>query len=345
MGAPPIIVTSGRTARRTLQPAMLQGRAGALVALIAALVLTAFATSAAAKKAKKKPPPDRGSIVYGQGKHLWRVSASGGKAIKVAKLGFAAKRLTVIRASDDGTMLLVSTDENHYWLNLVGAGEDLPVVRHVCRGVASMSGDGSLVLCEDKDGVVNIEKTGDAIEKTPLAIRGKLATLAGNVPDEVVIVTDRGIEAIKLADIKKRRSLGTVAPLSNLLVAPDGKRAVAVFSDAGGGTGLYSFLFDGKGVRRKLVTEAVPIAWSADSKWLVVTRKKRGCVVRAAGGQYRCFDGYRAHGVSPDLKDALLTSGSPGSLTVFRADLGGARSSKPVPMVKKAQGAAIWLAP
>ena len=319
-------------------------RAPRTIALILGAALISAAGISLAKK--KKPKPDRGTIVFGKGKSIWKAPATGGDAVEIAALGFRAKRIQAIKSNAKNTVLLISTDENHYWVQPSSAAKgELAVVRHVCRGSASMSLDGMTVLCQKSDGAISLESMGAGGKKTELTVTGKLATLAGNNTQEVVVANSNGIEALSTVKKGKTRTLGVLAPASDLLVAPNGKSAVAVFPESAGGTGLYSFLFDGKGVRRKLVTEAVPVAWSADSTWLVLTRKKRGCVVRAAGGQYRCFDGFRALGISPDLKDALLVSGKKSSLTLFRADLGGARSAKPVVMRKNVHGAAVWLAP
>lgn len=314
--------------------------------VFAALLLGVPAVATAKKTAKE----DRGYIVYGKGKALWKVPANtrkGDEATKIASLGFAARRVVAIKASSDGSAFLVSTDKNHYWVKPVAAAKngDVKVVRHVCRGHASMSQNGMTVLCQTETGEISLESMSEGGTKKTTTIVGAMATIAKNRVTEVVVAAGSGIEAVAVAEPTTKTTLSVHAPTSHLLVAPDGKRAVAVFPDDVNGTSVFGFLLDGKGVKRKLVTDAIPVAWSSDSKWLAVTRKKRACVVRSAGGQYRCFDGYRALGMSPDNNDALLASGKQSALKISRAALGGARSSKPVLLVKRAQGAAVWLAP
>ncbi len=309
-----------------------------LVSLALLAVIAIGPSTAIANKAT-----DLGTIVYGKDFALWSSRATDERSKepkKLAELGFAARRVTAIRSNASRRILLVSTFENHYWVDLKSVRASTPVVRYVCRGVAAMSQDGATVVCQQKTGEFFVVDPVSG-KKSKSAIKGQLVGFTSSETG-VVVIGENGIDSVSLTKPSKRQALWPLTPQSNLLVAPNGKRAVAVFAD-GDGTALYGFFLDGKDARRKLVTDAIPVAWSRDSEWLVLTRKKRGCVVRAAGGQYRCFDGYRAIGISPDHKSALLANGTRKELSIFRADLGGARSSKPSLVVKGAEGAALWL--
>ena len=315
------------------------------MAVAAAIIVIATSAVGAAHAQPKKAAPVSGSLVYGQGNALWRVAAAGGEPTKIAELGFAATRITRIATNSGtaaGTIFLVSTESNHYWV--ATRPDRVHVVRHVCRGNATLSGDGNCVLCQNADSVITIERILPSAKKMTSPITGDLATLLGPKTRELVVVTANGVEAIRIARPKTRRVVAGVAPIRGLSVAPNGKHAVAQFGEAEDkGTGLYVFTLTGENVRRKLVSNAELVSWSRDSQWLVVNEAKRGCVVRASGGQYRCFDGFRGVGLAPNHKEALLAKGKVGAMTLFRVDLGGAHSKKPVLLLKGVQGAAIWL--
>ncbi len=320
-------------------------RRTATVAIGAALGLAISTANLHLAHGQHQTDHPQGQIVYGKGYALWRTPARGGESVKIAELGFAAKRLTKIVANTirgNGSIFLVSTENNHYWV--ATQPDQIRVIRHVCRGHAVLSADGRCVLCQDRNGTITLERLLPTAKKVTSKIRGDLASLLGDHTRELVVVTKNGVEAVNIAKPTQRRLVAGVAPVTDLLVAPNGKHAVAVFGESQDrGTGLYVFTLSGDHVRRKLVSNAIPVVWSSDSRWLVVTRKQRGCVVRASGGQYRCFAGFRAIGLAPDFKEVLLTKGKPAALTLFRADLGGAHSRKPIRLHSGVQGAAIWL--
>ncbi len=316
------------------------------VAIAANLVLIIGIANLSNAHAQHQKTTAQGELVYGKGYALWRTPAQGGEAIKIVELGFAAKRLTKIVANTigpkSGSIFLVSTEDNHYWV--ATQPNQVHVIRHVCRGHAVLSADGRCVLCQDSNGNITLERLLPTAKKVTSKIQGDLASLLGEKTRELVVVTKNGVEAVNIAKPSQRRLVAGVAPVADLSIAPNGKYAVGVFGEGQDrGTGLYVFTLSGDHVRRKLVSNAIPVVWSGDSRWLVVTRKQRGCVVRARGGQYRCFAGFRAIGLAPDFKEVLLTKGKPAALTLFRADLGGAHSRKPIRLHSGVQGAAIWL--
>jgi hypothetical protein len=108
---------------------------------------------------------------------------------------------------------------------------------------------------------------------------------------------------------------------------------------------VFVFRLDGKATRRKLAADGRPLVWSRDAQWLLVQEGDTACALRAAGGERRCWDGYRAIALGPDSRHALL--GKPpergDGVDLYIAALGGTRPAAPRLLVKGAAGAATWL--
>jgi hypothetical protein len=130
-------------------------------------------------------------------------------------------------------------------------------------------------------------------------------------------------------------------PRGHLSVSPDGARAVGRYQD-GDGEALFGFRLDGRAARRKLIT-GTPVAWSADSVWLAVDGEDTACVLRAVGGEYKCWDHFRAFAISPDGSLALLgkppESGS--GIDVYLVATAGVRAEKPRLVVEGAAAATL----
>jgi hypothetical protein len=160
-----------------------------------------------------------------------------------------------------------------------------------------------------------------------------------------------GDEIVAQAPTGTARVLAPHAPTGALLVAPTGDRAVGVYADRDqgadqGADALYAFRIDGTGVRRKLMRSADPIAWSADGAWLLVQQQREACLVRAVGGEYKCWNRYQAAAIAPDGQHALLTKpGDKGRFDLYRVELSGASRSKPVKIESDVDGPAAWASP
>ena len=131
------------------------------------------------------------------------------------------------------------------------------------------------------------------------------------------------------------------APLDRLLVSPDGARAVGRYRD-GDGDALFGFRLDGRAARRKLIT-GTPVAWSGDSAWLAVDGEDTACVLRAVGGEYKCWDDFRALAVSADGGLALL--GKPpesgAAIDIYLVPITGVRPEKPRLLIEGALAATL----
>jgi hypothetical protein len=129
---------------------------------------------------------------------------------------------------------------------------------------------------------------------------------------------------------------------------------VGVYVENGNTSALYSFRLDGKGVRRRLMKDAVPVAWSRDSRWLLVQDGKNACLIRAVGGQYKCWRRYQGVGIAPDGSHALLVKASdssrrgkgasPGDHNLYRGRRDGVRPDSPALLRSQVHPAAAWLA-
>ena len=100
-----------------------------------------------------------------------------------------------------------------------------------------------------------------------------------------------------VARLADRTKVAPEAPAALLSIAPDGEHAVGRYTE-GDAEALFGFRLDGRAARRKLVA-GIPVAWSADSTWLLVDATDEACALRAAGGEYKCWQDYRALGIGP----------------------------------------------
>ncbi len=286
---------------------------------------------------------DDGTIVFGRGKSLYQISATGkGKAREVAKLPTDASKIDSIHAAASGSMILVTLKGKPGFVKM--STNSVPMVEALeCEGPAKLSPDGLCVVCRHRNGGSVLYKLLPKVRSKLLPqITGDHVSFYGSAQGRLVQVDkDRGILLSSTKRGAKSKLLAPHKP-TMLLVAPNGKRAVGLFKDDG--DAVFSFRLDGKGARRKL-TNGKLVGWSASSKWVMVQDGDSACVVRATGGQYRCWRDYRVLSVS-STDEAILLSKKEGRRTqLYRASLGGARSAKPVLLVKNARGAAVWLAP
>ncbi|HWU91034.1 MAG TPA: hypothetical protein VN253_27400, partial [Kofleriaceae bacterium] len=139
--------------------------------------------------------------------------------------------------------------------------------------------------------------------------------------DRRLVWADRAIWSAPPGNPGQKQQVAPEAPLRAFLPSPDGARAVGVYADVprpgapgGGGTAaaaapaelLMGFALDGVGARRKGIRAGVPLEWSHDSQWVLVQDRGAACIMRAIGGEYKCWRGYTAASIAPDGSYALL---------------------------------------
>ena len=193
-----------------------------------------------------------------------------------------------------------------------------------CTGAAQLAPDAACVICNRT--IVNLA-TG---KQTPVAIPD--AWIAGT-PRLLVWVDATGIFTASPATPAKPTKVAPEAPQRGFLPSPDGKRAVGVYADI-----LSTFDLDGVAARRKGIRDGLPIAWSRDSQYVLVQDATSACLVRAGGGQYKCWKGYTAIAVAPDAAFAIVAAKG----QLYRGKLDGPYDGTPELIIKDATAAA-WL--
>jgi hypothetical protein len=318
------------------------------------------------------------SIVFIRDHALWRVPAEGDSgAVEVVALG--EETVTGLVASPVGDAVIVEFGERVGWVPLTGR----PATLHAldCRPPARFSPDGRYVACAGP-GASPVAKPNAKIDAKPGAkigakpdakpdakidakidasivlytlpgqqrslIDAPAAQIVGFLSGSRLAVTDKdGVWAVPTEPGAQRALLAPHRPSGVLLIGPHGRRAVGVYPALSNhkSPGLYVFRLDGKGVRRRLLPDAEPVAWSRDDRWVAVQNDNSACLVRATGGQYKCWKRYQALSMSPDGRYLLLgkSSEKEGQIDLYRGERDGVRPAAPMLMERAVTGPAVWV--
>lgn len=275
-------------------------------ALAAMLVL--FAASSAAAVDDDVTPR---TIVFVRGSKLIKSDARGKSEATLATLPEKAN-VRALRADAGGTVLLADLDGTWSWMPLDGSATTLTNLPCL-SGPAQLSVDGTYVLCRAKQGslVVNL-KSG---KQTPIDVPIGGARLTGSGTELRLVWADgKGVWSGVPPQNKAPKQVAAQAPLRSFIVSPDGSHAVGVYAGEVFETVhkkkpadvLMLFPLDGTNAQRKVIQQGVPVEWSHDSQWVLVQDGRSACIMRASGGQYKCWRGYTAAALSPDGKYALV---------------------------------------
>jgi hypothetical protein len=295
-----------------------------------------LALSLALVAALSGPAAADDEILFVKGTSLWRLPP-GGEPLEVADLGVEADRVGRVQVGGDGRAALVEAEgaagAEILWIDL----ERGQVRRPSGAGPAVLSADGRRIACPAGElAIVVHQMQPRPATRTMRRVPAEQIAFVGG-SGHLAVVGARGVWRFPIGTTARRRLIAPHAPESGLLVSPSGRRAVATFEDKGG-TALESFKLDGKGSRRRLMRHGRAIAWSLDSRWLVVQARGRACVVSAVGGQYKCWDGYRALSIDSDVKAILLSRDG----DLYRAPVTGARAENPA-LVQRGTASASWI--
>lgn len=279
------------------------------------------------------------TAVWLSGAEVVRRPLSGGAAVTLATLAIDPARVLRLEVSADGGGLLVDLGGPAGWLDLGDPGAQLTWLP--CRGPARFVGDGGAVAC----------LAGGGMARFALRPRGIGGWIGGIAADAQAFAEPGGAALVAAGGHVVRRQVGVPdavlgpAPDADLAIAPDGGRAVGRFGGAPGAVSVLEvYRLDGVAARRKLVP-GQPVAWSADSVWLLVDSGAATCAVRATGGEYKCWDDYRGVGLDAEGKLALLARpGVSGGVDLFVGAVTGAQTAAPRPLVSGVAGPAA-LAP
>jgi len=277
-------------------------------------------------QARKEPPPP-GNLVYVKDGAIWRARlAAPEQAERLMALAAAPSLVRGLSASADGSALLLDLGSNAEWIDLAPRERAPARVLLPCSG-GRLAPDGGRVLCAARRG-----KGSVAYRMRPQLGSAALEQLS---PERTALTAGDHLVSEKDGALRDQdKVLAPHAPLDRLSVSPDGARAVGRYQD-GDGDALFGFRLDGRAARRKLI-QGAPVGWSADSVWLAVDGEDTACVLRAVGGEYKCWDHFRALAISADGNRALLgkppDSGS--GIDVYLVPVTGVRPEKPKVLVQ-----------
>lgn len=328
-----------------------------------------------------------GRVVFARGDALWLTDGRGkGPAVELAKLPAPASHVRVLRTDAVGAKILVDLDGAWSWAPVPTDGSLATLTPLPCAaGPARLSAAGDCVICGGADGKALLIRLDDG-KQFRRDLPATTALVERDGARSLVWPGDGAVHAAPITDRKQAKVVAPTAPVRGLLVAPDGARAVGVYRAPAAGMPrqtdprdqLMTFALDGVAATRRLIRDGVALDWSWDSRWLLVQDGGKACLVRAVGGEYKCWKGFTAVGIAPDGAWALLLgprdgvagvdtaptapqsegadSGEgevedeivalpTGPLSLYRGKLAGAFTERPALLEKLVDGPAVWLPP
>lgn len=290
----------------------------------------------AAPAARAADDFDGASVIFARGSALYRVDPRGKGETEIAQLTGKPK-VRALRADAGGSVLLADLAGTWAWMPLDGSTRSLAELP--CGdGPAQLAEDGTAVLCRSSKlprQAVIVELTrGGPPRVTPVDVPPGAARLVGSGSERALVWADAtGVWTAPASDPKHRSRAALDVPLRGFLPSPDGARAVAVYSDQvfadvhhkRAAEVLMTLQLDGQGARRKAIRDGVPVEWSHDADWVLVQDAASTCIMRASGGQYKCWRGLTAASLSSDGRWALALGNRDGS----RSSRSAVKSSRP----------------
>jgi hypothetical protein len=282
---------------------------------LAIVVVLVLATPAIANPDDTPP----GSIIFARGSSLIRVDAKGKGETEIATLTDAKQRVRSLRTDAAGKILLADVAGTWAWMPLDGSAKTLAPLP-CTDGPAQLEEDGSHVICRSKQGAIDVNL---AIDKSwPVDV--PVARIFGSGADrKFVWAASDGIWTAPPSPSPHANATKVApdAPLRGFLPSPDGSRALGVYAaevytdvhHKKPAEVLMGFALDGVGAQRKAIKSGVGVEWSHDGAWVLVQDGANACLMRATGGEYKCWRGYTAASISPDGKFALVLGNRDGS--------------------------------
>lgn len=275
-----------------------------------AVVVLAVALALAVPGRAHADDEPAGTIIFARDGALFHTDTRGRGETEIAKLP-AKATVRALRTDAAGKVLLADLGGHWMWMPLDGTAAlaELPCA----EGPAQLAEDGLCVLCKAASGsqIVNL---GNG-KTTPVDVPASGARLARAGVDRVLVwADDKGVYTAPPRAPKQSTRVAPEAPKRGFLASPDASHAFGVYADE-----IYTdahhkkpadilevFALDGRGARRKSVKTGVPVEWSHDSQWALLQDGSQACIVRAAGGQYKCWRGFTPSSIAPDGKYALM---------------------------------------
>jgi hypothetical protein len=305
--------------------ARLAARLAALGTAIAAVIAAVIAPGAPSAARADTDEFTGASVIFARGAALYRVDPRGKGETEVAQLP-ARTTVRALRSDARGTVLLADLAGAWAWMPLDGSARsltDLP-----CGdGPAALGEDGAAVVCRSprqprQSILVELGAPGAAPRVTPLDLPPGTARLVGTGAERKLVWADpAGVWTAPAADPRRKTRAALDGPLRGFLASPDGSRAIAVYPDQvfadlhhkRSAEVLMTIQLDGQGARRKAIRDGVAVEWSHDARWLLIQDGASTCIMRASGGQYKCWRGLTAASLSADGRWALALGNRDGS--------------------------------
>lgn len=259
------------------------------------------------------------TVIFARGGSLYRADPKGKGETELAKLP-AKAIVRALRTDAEGKVLLVDLGGTWSYLKLDGAAKELSPLPCI-DGPAQLAEDGLCVLCHagKQSSIIHNLYTN---KTTPVDVPTAGARLARTgAKRELVWADNAGVWAASPATPKKATRVAPDSPKRGFLPAPDGSHALGVYPDEvytdahhkQPADVLMVFSLDGEAARRKAIKNGVPVEWSHDSQWVLVQDGGSACIMKSAGGEYKCWRGYTAASIAPDGKFALVLGNRDGS--------------------------------
>ncbi|HET7499401.1 MAG TPA: hypothetical protein VFK02_00300 [Kofleriaceae bacterium] len=283
-------------------------------------------------------------VIFARGSSLYQVDARGRGETVVAELPTKAT-VRALRSDASGNVLVADLAGKWAWMPLDGGAHSLTELP-CADGPAQLAEDGTAVLCRSPRAAnqsILIELArGGAGKVTALDVPPASARIVGSGSERALVWADPGgVWSAPATDPRRRTRLASDPPLRGFLPSPDGDRAVGVFTDrvytdvhhTQAAEVLMTIQLDNQGARRKTIASGVAVEWSHDGQWILVQDGGSACIMRATGGQYKCWRGYTAASLSADGRWGLALGNRDGSKkqTPAKAARAAAKTAKATP--------------
>jgi hypothetical protein len=259
------------------------------------------------------------TVIFARGASLFQVDAKGQAETEIAQLP-AKVTPRALRSDAHGTVLLADLAGKWAFLPLDGSTKSL-VDLPCADGPAQLAEDGTAVLCRSPRaanqsilvdlprGLPRGSRARTPDKSVTLDVPPASARLVGSGAERMIVWANAtGVWTARPGDPKTRTRIAPDAPLRGFLASPDGTRAIGVFADqvfAGArhtqdAEVLMTLSLDSQGARRKAIRDGIAVEWSHDAQWVLVQDGASTCIMRAGGGQYKCWKGFTAASLSSD---------------------------------------------
>lgn len=264
-----------------------------------------------------------GSVIFARGSSLYRTDPRGRAETELAKLP-AKVTVRALRVDANGAVLLVDLAGKWAWMPLDGSSKALTELP-CADGPAQLAEDGASVVCRSPR-VASQSIVVDLTQKASPGLEinvppGSVRPIGTGVERRFVWADATGVWTAPAFDPKRKTRIAPDAPLRGFLPSPDGTRGLGVYADqvfsdphrTQPAEVLMTVQLDGQGAKRKAIRDGVAVEWSRDAQWILLQDGASACIMRATGGQYKCWKGFTAAAISSDGHWGLVLGNRDGS--------------------------------